>query len=128
MREYKSKMRGHRKSVGFHSKLVVQDRWSKSLEHKKVTDKNIFNKGYMWFENGLSLDDASDEMKNNFNFINGYEKAKRIKNINENLEILGYEWFESGLSLDNAPSTYTNNPYFMDGYNKALEKQNGKKM
>ena len=128
MREYKSKMRGHRKSVNFHSKLVAQDRWSKSLEHKKVTDKAILDKGFMWFENGLSLDDASDEMKNNFNFVNGYEKAKRMKNINENLAILGFEWFESGLSLDNAPSTYINNPYFIEGYNKASEKHSGKKV
>ena len=127
MREYKTKMQGHKKSVNFHSKLVSKDRWSKNLEHKKVADKTIFDKGFMWYENGLSLDDASDEMKNNFNFINGYEKAKRIKNINENLEILGSEWFESGLSLDNAPSSYINNPYFMDGYNKAFKKQNDKK-
>ena len=128
MKEHKKKMNDVRRFRNYNSRLVALDIHTKNLEHKKVTDIDTFNKGVMWFESGLSLEDASDEMKNNFNFVNGYEKAKRMKNINENLEILGSEWFESGLSLDNAPTTYINNPYFMDGYNKANEKHNGKKI
>ena len=124
MREYKKKKSGQRKSLNFHSKLVAMDRWSKNLEHKKVTNIDIFNKGYEWFESGLSLEDAPEEMKNDFNFVNGFEKAKRVKKINENLETLGEEWFESGLSLENAPDNYINNPYFMNGYNTAMNSSN----
>lgn len=117
-----------RRHKNYNSKLVALDMQTKNLEHKKVTDMSIFDKGVLWFENGLLLVDAPDNMKTNFNFINGFNKAKRLKNINENLEILGFEWYESGLPLDGAPSTYVNNPYFIDGYNKAYEKQNGKNM
>lgn len=128
MREYKSKMRGAKISVNFHSKLLAKDKWAKKLEHKKEFDEGTFYKGYEWFNNGLSLDEAPDDMKNNFNFVNGFEKARRIKNINENLEMLGTEWFESGLSLDNAPVSYINNPYFIEGYNKAKNNSSGKNL
>jgi len=128
MKEYKRKMHEFSRLINCNSKLVALDNSYKNLEHRKVTNIDIFNKGVAWFESGLSLDDADDKMKIDFNFVNGYEKAKRMKNINENLVILGYEWFESGLSLDNAPDTYINNPYFMSGYNKASEKIGNKKL
>lgn len=124
MREYKTKMRGQKKSVNFHSKLVAKDRWSKNLEHKKVTNIDIFNKGYEWFESGLSLEDASDEIKNDFNFVNGFEKAKRVQKINESLEMLGVEWFNSGLPLEKAPDNYINSPYFINGFNTAMNNAN----
>ena len=128
MKDHKMKMNEVRRYRNYNSKLVAIDTHTKNLEHKKVTDMSIFDKGVLWFENGLLLDDAPDDMKTNFNFINGFNKAKRLKNINENLEILGFEWYESGLPLDAAPSTYINNPYFIDGYNKAYEKYNSKKI
>ena len=128
MREHKTKMNEIKKFTNYNSRLVALDMRCKNLEHRKVTNIDLFNKGIEWFESGLTLNDADDKMKIDFNFVNGYEKAKRMKNINENLEILGSEWFESGLSLDTAPDTYINNPYFMNGYNKASEKIGNKKL
>ena len=126
MREYKEKARGARMSVNFHSKLVAKDRKFKNLEHVKVADKNIFNEGYKWFESGLSLDDAPLELRENFNFINGFDKAKRVMAINEELISLGMEWFESGLYLEDAPDNYKNNEYFISGYNMKNNKVIGK--
>ena len=59
MRDYKTKRRGERKALNFHSRLVAIDKRNKNLEHKKVLDSDIFNKGFEWFNSGLSLDDAS---------------------------------------------------------------------
>ena len=126
MRDYKEKARGTRKTVNFHSKLVAKDNRMKKLEHAKVADKNIFNKGFEWFESGLSLDDAPVELRANFNFINGFDKAKRVMTINEELISLGIEWFESGLSLEDAPENYKNNEYFISGYKMANDKVIGK--
>lgn len=128
MREHKIKMNEIKRFTNYNSRLVALDMRSKNLEHRKVSNMDIFNKGVAWFESGLSLDDADDKIKVDFNFVNGYEKAKRMKNINENLEILGSEWFESGLTLDTAPDTYINNPYFINGYNKARKKNENKKL
>lgn len=120
MRDFKTKMNGERRSVNFHSKLVAKDRKVRNLEHVKTFDKELFEKGLRWFEEGLSLDDASEELRNEFNFVNGFEKAKRLKDINDNLRNLGVEWYESGLPLENAPASYVNNAYFIEGYNSSM--------
>ena len=126
MREYKQKAMGNRRTVNFHSKLVAKDRRLKHLEHMPVADKDIFNKGYTWFENGLLLEDAPEELRENFNFVNGFDKAKRVIAINEELMALGMEWYESGFSLEDAPENYKNNEYFVSGYNTRKDKVIGK--
>ena len=65
---------------------------------------------------------TTHSLRENFNFINGFEKGKRLKNINDSIKLLGHEWFDSGLPLENAPSNYVNNPYFIDGFNEAKKK------
>lgn len=122
MREYKTKMLGERQARNFHSKLVAKDRRIKNLEHVKEFDKATFEKGLEWFDSGLSLDDADISLRENFNFVNGFEKAKRLKDINDSLRNLGVEWYESGLPLENAPANYVNNSYFIDGYNNSMNK------
>lgn len=52
----------------------------------KVVDKYdsaIFEKGLNWGNSGLPLEDAPEEVKNNSNFINGFNKAKRLQFIAE---------------------------------------------
>ena len=44
-------------------------------------DLDICNKGLEWFKNGLALEDAPIELKNNTNFINGFNKGKRLAMI-----------------------------------------------
>ena len=39
---------------------------------------NIFEQGANWFNEGMSLEDAPENIRNNTNFINGYNKASRL--------------------------------------------------
>ena len=46
-------------------------------------DPNIFEKGIIWFNEGMSLEDAPENLRNNSNFINGYKKGIRLAKIEE---------------------------------------------
>lgn len=82
-------------------------------------NKGIFDKGIQWYEEGMDLADAPSELRENTNFIRGYELAARQDKINSALEIQGSEWFYSGHSLDEARELYSKNEYFIKGYNEA---------
>lgn len=45
------------------------------------SDPDIFNKGMEWFNSGLSLDEAPEEIRKNSNFINGFKKGERLAYI-----------------------------------------------
>lgn len=126
MKEYDIRKHYTRTPSNYHSNLVVLDNKFKNLVAGGKTNKLIFDQGYNWFNDGFSLEDAKEELRINPDFVKGYEKAIRVKGINDSLEALGTEWYESGLSLDNAPKNYANNPYFIDGYEKARKNVHGK--
>ena len=112
------------------SNRIANDIWEKEKKKNYVRpnkrDKEICDKGLAWFNNGLLLEDAPLELRNNTNFINGFKKGERIKNINDNLESLGEEWFKGGFSLDEAPVKYIDNPYFIKGYENAKNSSKGR--
>ena len=87
-------------------------------------DKNLFDKGMEWFNNGLPLEDAADELKNNSCFKNGFVKAKRLELIRTTLYNYGIEYYNKGIILDEVPLKYRNNDDFVRGYEFA--KKNGK--
>lgn len=64
---------------------IANDIWEKERKKNYVRpDKrnlDIFNKGLEWFNNGLSLEDAPLELKNNTNFIYGFNKGERLAMI-----------------------------------------------
>lgn len=126
MREYKTKMSGERRTVNYHSKLVAKDNYYKSLEHEVVRDKSIFDAGMEWFNKGYSLDDASDEMKENNTFVDGYKKGERLASINNQLFDLGKKWYEEGRTLSDAPEKYVSNEHFCSGYESGHSKSSGK--
>lgn len=126
MKEYDIKKHYTRTPSNYHSNLVVLDNKFKSLVAGGKTNKQIFEQGYNWFNDGFSLDDAREELRINPDFVKGYEKAIRVKGINDSLEALGTEWYESGLSLESAPKNYVSNPYFISGYESAMKKDNNK--
>lgn len=96
---------------------------SKDIEKKNKPIKHSYNnvedrqKGFDWFNNGLSLEEAPEEMQNNASFIVGYNRAYRAKIINDNLYDLGREYYERGVSLEDIPERYKDDEYFINGYN-----------
>ena len=83
-------------------------------------NKNDFDNGLAWFNNGLTLDDASNDMKNNPSFIAGFKKGERLVVINQSLYEEGKKYFEQGLPLESAPKNYKDNEYFILGYNESM--------
>ena len=123
MKDYKVKEAAMRKSINYNSRLLAKDKNRlKDLEGRKPFDDESFNKGAQFFNDGLSLGDAPLDLRDNVYFVNGFNRAKRISEINESLRILGAEWRQNGIPLDSAPENYKNNPYFIDGYNNSLKK------
>ena len=41
-------------------------------------DVDICNKGIEWFDSGLPLEDAPEELRSNTNFIYGFKKGERL--------------------------------------------------
>lgn len=83
-------------------------------------DKDLFNHGEVWFNSGLSLDDADEELRNNINFINGFNRAKRIKNVETSLYELGVNFCKNGVSIEQIPENYRENATVLKGYEDAL--------
>ena len=54
-----------------------------AYKHVDKYNKDIFEKGIRWFKSGLSLEDAPLELRNNSNFIRGFEKGRRLSLITE---------------------------------------------
>lgn len=94
---------------------------NKSLKHgyNSPIDKD---KGIKWFNDGLSLEDAPDELRNSISFVNGFNYAYRMKLINDKLFELGIEYYNKGIALYNIPEKYSDNMYFIDGYNSCNKK------
>ena len=53
------------------------------LTRKDSYNPQIFDQGILWFNEGLSLNDAPENLRNNTNFINGYKKGERLAKIEE---------------------------------------------
>ena len=102
---------------------VITDEIAREIELKKnppkiyVYDEKTFNDGINWYISGMSLEEASLELREDKNFIRGYELAARQDKIHKSLEIQGAEWYYSGKTLEE--SNYADNEYFIKGYNDA---------
>ena len=117
-----TKEKNIRSNAGKRYSAVLQDMVARDVHRKEISDtvlgnKTDFNNGFIWFKNGLSLEDADSILRNNKSFIAGYKKAERLELINQYLYDEGKKFFEQGLSLDDAPENYKNSEYFMRGYN-----------
>ena len=69
------------------SDRIFNDIWQKEKAKKQVRrdkyDPIIQKKGLDWFNSGLSFDDAPEELRKNTNFVNGFNKGKRLAMIEE---------------------------------------------
>ena len=120
------KQDNYRKYGGKAARESLQYYVSKDVRRKNAIGKHSYNneedkkKGIEWFNNGLSLEDASEDMRNNVSFVAGFNRAYRIKLVNDSLYNLGREYFDRGISLDNVPENYRNNEFFIAGYNSCI--------
>ena len=55
----------------------------KRLNDSSKFDRDFYQKGTLWFESGLSLEDAPEEFRTNKDFIRGFERGKRLAFIQE---------------------------------------------
>ena len=55
----------------------------KKLDYAKHYNKDIYEKGEAWYNSGLTLEDAPVELQNDINFVNGYERGRRLALIEE---------------------------------------------
>lgn len=109
------------------SKAVYLKSIAEKMTATDKYDSNIFEKGINWFNEGMSLEEAPDNIKNNTNFIRGYERAKRLALIEGHLYDLGKKYFEDGLEIENIPLKYRNSDSVIKGYNDAKDNNKGRK-
>lgn len=86
-------------------------------------DEKLFIKGREWFESGLPLKDAPEDMKKNVSFISGFRKGQRLQLINDTLYETGVDFYNRGVLLEDAPINYRDNEYFKAGYKDAKERK-----
>ena len=79
-------------------------------------DKTMLNEGIKFFENGGLLEEAPLELRENKNFIHGYEVAKKRQENRQEVYDLGVQKFVDGVHLGKVSEIYRNNPDFMQGY------------
>ena len=58
----------------------------KGLHRTASMDKDLYIQGQLWSENGMELEDAAIEYRNNFNFVDGFQRGERLKRIQKLLE------------------------------------------
>ena len=111
------------------NRIATDIREQKKRENYKPVDKRdkeIYDKGFEWFNSGLSLDEAPVDIKDNTNFVNGFEKAKRLSDINNMIYNDGKVFYLNGGILDNVSDKMKNNEYFVKGYMDAKNLENNR--
>jgi len=130
--DWKAK-RNVRKFLGYSHQIANQSIVADNINNEKKKDsivynfdENNFNKGKLWFNEGLSLEEAPDNLKNNVSFVAGYQKAERVKSANELSFKTGIDFYDRGVPFEEIPKIYKNNEFFMNGYNSKSNKTLGK--
>lgn len=126
-RNSKDKKNASRMSEGFNSRLVALDRDLKNMKNTANFNKNIFNAGGKWFEEGFDLEEADEKLREDDNFIDGYHHMERLYDINDILYKEGSNYYLSGKDLSSLPVEKSNNKYFLEGYRDAMSLDNKKK-
>ena len=86
----------------------------------------ILNAGKDWYESGFSLDEAPENLKINTNFVNGYERAKRLQDIEDDYFKRGMEAYLAGIPWDKIDDKDKQNTSFVFGYEDAMTMNLGK--
>ena len=69
------------------SDRIFNDLWqqekAKNYVRRDKYDADIQKKGIDWFNSGLPLEDAPEELRKNTNFIDGFHRGERLAKIAE---------------------------------------------
>lgn len=102
------------------NQTVVADNISNEKKKESIVHNynvNDIERGKSWFYDGLSLEDAPIDLKNNASFIAGFKKAEREQYVNDLAYQTGIEYYNKGIPFEKIPEMYLNNEFFMSGYN-----------
>ena len=77
------KQRKQEISRGFIDSQLREGNYLKTLQNTRDFDKNLFDKGKLWFDSGLSLEDADEKLKNDISFVKGFNHGARLDYINK---------------------------------------------
>lgn len=117
-KDYRKLQRQIRKESGDRIAADLRNKDKKdNFQQTDKRDKNLFDKGIEWFKSGLPLEDAPDEVRTNTNFINGFNKGKRLADIDNMIYEDGRKFFLNGGLLEDASDRMKNNSFFIKGYN-----------
>jgi len=70
-------------SYGKIEKKFNDERELKKIDESRNFSKDLFDKGTIWFDGGLSLEEAPENFRNNRSFINGFNYGKRLSLVKE---------------------------------------------
>lgn len=120
-KEFEYHRRHRQENIAREIKQITQCDYQKN-------DFDLFVQGGNWFNNGFSLEEADDNLKINVNFINGFNRAKRISEAEKFLYDLGVQYFIDGFSLEEIPIKYRDNLIVIKGFQEAKSKANIKSL
>lgn len=103
------------------AKVAEQIKNDKSMNIAYLFDRTMLNEGIKFFDDGGLLEEAPVELRENINFIHGYEMAKKKRENRQEVYDLGVKKFVDGVHLGKVSEIYRNNPDFMQGYTDAKE-------
>ncbi|MBQ2873357.1 MAG: hypothetical protein IJE89_05110 [Bacilli bacterium] len=104
-----------------HARHASYVKMKSEIGNKDRNDTQIMTLGQVWYNMGHTLEEAEEELRNDTNFVKGYERAARLDKINDELYQLGKEFFLKGIPLGEIPSKYRDNEWFVNGYNAAIK-------
>ena len=91
---------------------------SKKVRHRD--DEQMRNDGITFAKSGLTLEDAPEEKRNDQNFIIGYEKGKRLMNVDDDSYRRGSKAYFDGIAFENISKSDRENEIFIQGYEDAM--------
>ena len=108
---------------------VAKDVYIKANADKTIRadkyNEGLFELGADWFNSGMEFEDADSHLKGNSNFKRGYERAKRLADVEKSLYDLGRKHFEEGNNSENIPEKYRESVPFLRGFSDAKQASRG---
>lgn len=70
-------------SYGKIEKMAREEHELKKIYDTKNFSKSLFDNGVAWFESGLSLNEADENLRNDRSFVNGFNYGYRLSLVKE---------------------------------------------